>query len=804
MQYNKHDIRKRGAEITSVLKELFQSSSGHFSQFLDLLHEPLALINPGKSILHANKAFGDLFDINHDTLANTDLAEVLTYDYVNTIQTSLSKCFDGTPSSSESVLYHPPAPEKNLVFHFTPFQPGLTDETHTLLVVEDLTEYVRLQRKWQNTFNAINDIVLIISVDHEIEDINKKGIEFLNKSREEVIGQKCYELLHGQSGTCSFCPFKKTLKSGKQEESEFHVQSHEKWFSLKSSPVYSSTGTLKRYVEIMHDITHLRESEEKIRELNEEYLSANEELSESNTELIRARNTAEYNENQFRELFENMTQGFALHEMIYDDEGKPIDYRFILINRAFEKINNIKASRLLGKRVLEVLPETEPVWIEKYGKVAKTRRPIHFTSFSKEFNRYFEVIAYSPRENFFATIFTDVTEKKKYERDLVKARRKAQESDRLKTAFLANMSHEIRTPMNGIMGFSELMANDKLPLEKRKYYASLVADSSKQLLDLVNDVLDISKIESGAIKPNLQDVDINDVVNELYSFFSQKPDGKNLSVFKHCALDDHTKIRTDKVRLQQILTNLLGNASKFTMEGHIRFGYKLNKDELLFFVEDTGPGMGGRVKKKIFDRFWQEETEFGKTKGGTGLGLSICKQLVELLGGKIWVESKKGKGTVFYFTHPFQQVNDENPVPQRTEEPRAETKSKNRNLLVADDEKVNNIFIRELLKESGLNIHFVENGREAVSFCESNPDIDLVLMDIKMPVMDGNKAMIAIKKIRPKLPVIAFTAYAMEGDREKFLQNGFDNYLSKPLDRDRLLRIIENDDYPLSTSAKGR
>jgi CheY-like chemotaxis protein/two-component sensor histidine kinase len=345
--------------------------------------------------------------------------------------------------------------------------------------------------------------------------------------------------------------------------------------------------------------------------------------------------------------------------------------------------------------------------------------------------------------------------------------------------------------MNSIIGFSEFMTKDQLPDEKRKYYASIITKSSRQLLNIVNDVLDISRIESGIIKPELSEVPLNELINDAYQLFCQKSENSNVAFIKECPAGDDLIIKTDRVRLLQIFTNLLNNAFKFTSSGQVKLGYKRQNDELLFFVEDTGEGIGRRNIQKIFNRFWQEKTDLTESSGGTGLGLSICKQLVEMLGGEIRVDSEKGKGTTFSFTHPFtesiakpEKFDSKKRVPEKKMPQQLK-------ILIADDEKVNNIYIRELLKGSGLNAQFVENGKEATLFCERNPDTHLVLMDIKMPVMNGEKAMQIIKQSRPDLPVIAYTAYAMDGDKEKFMKSGFDDYLSKPFSRKQLFNLIE-------------
>ena len=377
-------------------------------------------------------------------------------------------------------------------------------------------------------------------------------------------------------------------------------------------------------------------------------------------------------------------------------------------------------------------------------------------------------------------------------RDLSVALGKAEESDRLKSAFLANMSHEIRTPMNGIIGFSSLIADSDLTREKRREYLDIIVNSSNQLLDLINDILDISRIEAGQTEVNFENVSLNAVMDEIGLFYAVKAAERGIRFDIQKGLSDREdKVITDKGKLQQVLNNLLNNAFKFTREGSIHAGYERRGELLRFYVEDTGIGIDTQYHKKVFERFTQVDMADNREFGGTGLGLSISRGLVELLGGTIELASEPGKGSLFFFTIPFRNSNlDKKEDHDQDELPGGIKALAGHTVLIAEDESNNYLYMKEMLAEFGLNVLRAENGQQAVDLCKSNPSIDLVLMDIKMPVMNGYDATRQIRMIRPSLPVIAQTAYAMTGDRELAIDAGCNDYLTKPINKYSLLKSM--------------
>ena len=394
-------------------------------------------------------------------------------------------------------------------------------------------------------------------------------------------------------------------------------------------------------------------------------------------------------------------------------------------------------------------------------------------------------------------VASDITERKRKEEELVIAKEKAEESDRLKSAFLANMSHEIRTPMNGILGFAELLKEPELSGEEQKKYIAVIEKSGQRMLNIINDIIDISKIEAGQVKTNIQDTDIFALSEFLFNFFKPEMIKKGLAFYWNIPPENtHLIIKTDKEKVYAILTNLLKNAMKYTQQGTIEFGYSVetqNYASLRFYVKDTGIGIPINRQRAIFDRFVQADIEDKKALEGAGLGLAISNAYAKMLGGNIRVESEPGQGSTFLLNLPLQQnpenISDED-IKNEVEKPTPRIK-KDFTILIAEDEATSDFYLTEILKTECKQILHAANGAEAVEACRKNPGIDLVLMDIKMPVMDGLEATREIKLFRKDLPIIACTAFALSGDTKMARDAGCDDYVAKPVNKKILLGKLE-------------
>ncbi len=404
----------------------------------------------------------------------------------------------------------------------------------------------------------------------------------------------------------------------------------------------------------------------------------------------------------------------------------------------------------------------------------------------------------------FLAIKTDITERKRLTEELIIAKEKAEESDRLKSAFLTNISHEIRTPMNGILGFAELLEAAELNGDEQQNYIRIIKKSGDRMLNIINELVDISKIESGLMPTFVTETNINDQIDFIFSFFEPEAEAKGLKLTYHADLPvDESVISTDQEKIFAILSNLLANAIKFTNEGSIEFGYKfkpvslnvggkLGPEYIEFYVTDTGIGIPADRQQAIFERFIQADISDRRPFQGAGLGLSIAKAYVGMLGGKIWVESEVGKGSTFYFTQPYLNRSDnKNNIANNNSAIGGINQGRRFKILVVEDDETSEMLLTIALEKLNAEVLNARSGSQAVELCRCIPDIDIVLMDIKMYGMNGYDATREIRTFNAQIPIIAQTAFGQIGDREKAMEAGCSDYITKPIDITSLKEIIQ-------------
>jgi PAS domain S-box-containing protein len=488
---------------------------------------------------------------------------------------------------------------------------------------------------------------------------------------------------------------------------------------------------------------------------------------------------------------------------------------FIMVNMAACDLTEYSKDELLGMNIKKFFTDDEinkkPLRYDLLAKghIVKNERQI----LTKNGRRvYVEMNSKMMPDGTYQSFFRDITERKNSElllkqkteeieaqneeyrqlnEELQQAKAKAEESDRLKSAFLANMSHEIRTPMNAICGFSRLLERKNIADEKRSEYVQIINSNSQHLLGIINDIVDFSKIESGLVNNYLTRFNLNTVLENTIQSITPLAKVKGVALNLKKGLPDlRCNIMADEVKFMQIINNLIVNAVKFTDKGEIELSYTLKDEKYLEFrVKDTGIGIPKNSQKLIFERFHQVEGASIESRKGTGLGLPISKGYVELMGGSIWVKSEVEKGSTFYFTIPYIQSNDQ-PEEQESKSSSSKYDWSNKTILVVEDEETNQFFLSEIISETKATVIIAKDGLEAVNLCKLNSKIDLVLMDIKLPVMDGLEATKKIRVFNRDIPVIAQTAYAFQSDMENVFTAGCNGFISKPIDKDDLFELL--------------
>lgn len=390
----------------------------------------------------------------------------------------------------------------------------------------------------------------------------------------------------------------------------------------------------------------------------------------------------------------------------------------------------------------------------------------------------------------------NITDSKRMEKELRRAKEKAEESDRLKSAFLANMSHEIRTPMNGVLGFNELLRDNTLTENERLEHIDIIEKCGERLVNIIDDLIDISKIESGQMTVSKSKTDIEEVLAYITNLFKQEVDKEGIKLLVHKKLSEQAQnVYLDREKLYAILTNIVKNAIKYSNVGTINLMVESRESNLLFSIKDSGIGIPKDRHEEIFKRFVQADVEDKMAYQGAGLGLSITKAYVEMLGGEIWLESEPGKGTIFFFTIPIEDEPAEDKILQKEsnvlDSNQSVGETKKSTILIAEDDENTAKYLSVVVRKYCDVFFIATNGLEAVDYCLNNSEVDLILMDIKMPKLNGYEAIKRIREFNKEVIIIAQTAYGQVGDKEKAIEAGCNDYISKPVMRNDLIKIIE-------------
>ncbi len=682
------------------------------------------------------------------------------------------------------------------------------------------------EEQFKAIFDGIDDLIYISDPEtYELIHVNDTAKEFWGQ---DIVGQKCYAALHGRNRICAFCKNDIIFKQpGETHIWEFKNEKSKRWYRCADKAIEWPDGRLVHF-QIASDITQLIEAEDELISKNEQLIknesalrTLNSKLQAGEQQLIAANQQLKADEEELIRSNQKLQQQEQLLRFSISQNPMPIivasapDVEIIYFNDAAcdlmaKPMENLHEMTLEQQREFwpTFHPDGRPYDINELPLTKAIKEGIVSTNeeiIVRHADRDIWISAnaaplHDDAGKIIAGIvsFPDITQQKRSERQLYEALAKARESDRLKSAFLANMSHEIRTPMNGILGFLSLLNNPKLSDKKRQEFNHVIEKSSERLLNTINDLIDISKIEAGQVHMSHDEVHVNSLLNEILAFFTPEAEKKDIDICLKPGLPtDRSCIFSDHDKLYAIISNLMKNALKFTNEGSITLSYiprTIDSESFLeFTIADTGIGIPPHRQKAIFNRFEQADIEDTQVFEGSGLGLSIAKAYIELLGGNISVKSAVNEGSSFTFTIPFITLNDSSAgeCPKtKKKEVSADKSSLNIKVLLAEDDDICLSYLLTILEEISSDIIVAKDGKEAVEKARKNPDIDIILMDIKLPEMNGYKATQEIRKFNKDVIIIAQTAYALLGDKEKALQAGCNDYISKPIEKHEFIELL--------------
>ncbi|WP_319589445.1 response regulator [uncultured Draconibacterium sp.] len=639
--------------------------------------------------------------------------------------------------------------------------------------------------------------ISITDVKGNIEYVNPQFTKITGYTLDEVVGKNSRILKSGKQTESFYKELWNTILSGNEWHGELQNKKKDGelyWVNSSISSLVNKAGEITHFVGVKEDIT----ARKKLESIQQVLINISDAIVSKQSldeffQLIYVELTSIINtKNFFVSLYQEQTKMFSTIFMFDTKDDKIVDFpagktlsNYVLSKKESQIIDKNTLLKLIDEGEVDLVGPVPAVWIgvplfEKNMAIGV----MVIQNYEGE-----KMLTYDDLKllEIAAPAISLAIERKRYIEDLKTEKENAQAADRLKSAFLNNISHEVRTPLNAILGFGGMMVQEGISQQEKETYYNILQKSSNRLIDTITAYMDISLITSGNVSIQKTPVSINKLLSDIYERFESYGQKKHL-IFNMDKLSSDFEMITDKEKLNKILIHLLDNAFKFTHEGTVSFGCNLKQNELEFFVEDTGVGIDTEVLNTVFRDFVQGDTRISRGYEGSGLGLSIAKGLVELLGGQISIKSVENKGTKVLFTLPGNQLMESESKTTRIGNYKKVTPI----ILIVEDDEVNRLYLRTIIEMEGIETLLASNGKEAIEKCRTQLEIDVVLMDIKMPVMDGLEATKKIKESRPELPIIAVTAHAASGDEEKVRNSGCDGYIAKPIDRNKLISLLKN------------
>lgn len=508
-------------------------------------------------------------------------------------------------------------------------------------------------------------------------------------------------------------------------------------------------------------------------------------LEKQNKEFLKANLRLEKSEEKIRKAFDTSPDSISINRIS--------DGMYLYANQGFEQIFGFDRTEVIGKFSSDldiwVSTEARDFYLQSLHELGFVQN--YETEFRSKNGNIINCIVSSSKveidgEEQSINIVKDISDRKKMENELLAAKEKAEESDMLKSSFLQNMSHEVRTPLNAIVGFSRLLTKSTDEPDKMELFTNLIALSSEKLIDIITDVVEISRFHTNQTFVELEDIELHTFIHAIVEKFRPRFAERNLIFQFHCNVQNKKlKLKADKEKLHRIFVHLLDNALKFTSKGTVKLNVSASKGFVHFSIEDTGIGIEESMLETIFHPFRQVETGLCRNYGGNGLGLTLSKKYIELMHGEIRVQSELGKGSTFSLDLPISDSDTAEGIKNTKAEPISV-----KNILIVEDEYTNYVYLDILLRNRNLNVLYAQNGLEALNICKTAQLVELIFMDIKMPIMDGTMAAQEIRKLRPDIHIIAQTGYALEFENMGFREY-FDDYIVKPINEQVLNQKLE-------------
>jgi PAS domain S-box-containing protein len=761
---NYHDISMR-QNFELELK----ASESKYRLLAESAHHLIILHDLSGTIKYINHFGEKILGFKKEQIIGTPIQQFLNPEEIEEQSTMIKKALNGE-IKNHTTSFKIENPESNQTIYLRMIANPVYREkkiTEILVTAYNVTDIkiaeqklIESEKKYRILIENQTDLIIKYDKDLKVSYASPNYFKTFGLKEDEVINKSFAHLIHEEDLELAMNSIHTTIDSGKETTHEVKVKTPHgwRWFAWSLNRLDHEESKEIEIIAVGRDITDRKETQEQLKN----------------------------SEEKFRGAFLTSPDAVTVTKL---------NGEYVEVNNGFERITGYTKEEVIGKTANDINIWVNTVDREKLVTQLKEKGIVENMETSLRLKDGTLIPAllsakfiYLNNETHILIVTREIRERKKMEEDLRRAKELAEASNRLKTEFLHNMSHEIRSPMNGIIGFSRMLTKKGISDKKQEYYTKIIQNSSYQLLKIIDDILEISTLETKQLKAENQPLNLNDFLLEQFSIFNLKAQENKLHLYLNKNLKDkQSEIMIDKVKLGKVVSNLVENAIRYTNKGNIEIGYTIEDQNLSIYVKDTGIGIPKEKQKLIFERFSQGEDQISKKSGGLGLGLSISKENAELMGGTILVESEFGKGSTFTLQVPYLPVEQNIPELDISDK-------KIFNILIVEDDETNFMFYEALLEEEldfPYKLKHAYDGQEAIDLCSSNNTFDLILMDIKLPRVNGYDATRIIKSTHPQIPIIAQTAYTIATRSDKFKNAKFDAFLDKPIDKEQLISLIK-------------